>query len=42
MSLKTLLYIPVLVILFNLLPVQAYNWPCEPFDQQHWINGDLR
>ncbi len=39
MSLKTLLYIPVLVILFNLLPVQAYNWPCEPFDQQHWING---
>jgi len=17
----------------------AYNWPCQPFDQQHWING---
>lgn len=18
---------------------QTYNWPCQPFDQQHWING---
>ena len=18
---------------------QSYNWPCQPFDQQHWING---
>lgn len=18
---------------------QSYNWPCEPFNQQHWING---
>ena len=22
-----------------LLFSQDYNWPCEPFDQQHWING---
>ncbi|MFQ6606107.1 MAG: T9SS type A sorting domain-containing protein [Fidelibacterota bacterium] len=28
-----------MVILFNILPAQSYNWPCEPFDQQHWING---
>ena len=18
---------------------QSYNWPCEPFNEQHWING---
>ena len=28
------IYFPA-VLLFS----QDYNWPCEPFDQQHWING---
>ena len=23
----------------TLLLSQSYNWPCQPFDQQHWING---
>jgi len=23
----------------TLLFSQSYNWPCQPFDQQHWING---
>tara|TARA_Y100000310_G_scaffold16432_1_gene16381 strand:- start:5892 stop:8003 length:2112 start_codon:yes stop_codon:yes gene_type:complete len=23
----------------NSLQVQNYNWPCVPFDEQHWING---
>jgi len=30
-------------IIFTVLNVvsfcQSYNWPCEPFNQQHWING---
>lgn len=21
------------------MPSTSYNWPCIPFDQQHWING---
>ena len=23
----------------GLILSQTYNWPCEPFNQQHWING---
>jgi len=30
----------LVLILANLLPAQTfYNWPCVPFDQQHYING---
>ena len=24
---------------FQLIWADSYNWPCEPFDEQHWING---
>lgn len=27
------------LFLFSFVHNQAYNWPCQPFDQQHWING---
>ncbi len=32
-------------VIFSLLALltplvgQSYQWPCQPFDQQHWING---
>lgn len=28
-----------LICLFRLLFSQSYNWPCEPFNEPHWING---
>ena len=27
------------LIIISLNYSQSYNWPCEPFDEQHWING---
>ncbi|MDC1037928.1 T9SS type A sorting domain-containing protein [Candidatus Marinimicrobia bacterium] len=28
-----------LIFIFKTLFSQSYNWPCEPFDDPHWING---
>jgi hypothetical protein len=28
-----------LLILCTLGSLPAYNWPCQPFSEQHWING---
>ncbi|MFQ6678682.1 MAG: T9SS type A sorting domain-containing protein [Fidelibacterota bacterium] len=27
------------LFLSSVIYSQIYNWPCQPFDQQHWING---
>ncbi len=35
------IYFTLIVICFTAPPsiAQTYQWPCPPFDQQHWING---
>ncbi len=33
------LFVTILVFSFSFVSTQTYNWPCQPFDQQHWING---
>ncbi len=36
--LKTITF-AFIVVNLQLLLADSYNWPCEPFDEQHWING---
>jgi len=32
-------FILFVTVILQLLQADSYNWPCEPFDEQHWING---
>ncbi|MFQ6613404.1 MAG: T9SS type A sorting domain-containing protein [Fidelibacterota bacterium] len=33
-------YLPLtFFIVVQLVWGQSYNWPCQPFDQAHWVNG---